>query len=168
MLQISLLALDHGNVRVRESIAADAPLWDAVDFELCGPVEVDLEAQAVGEGVWVRGTALGAVRMECRRCLAEVQVPVEKELSLWFETLEPEDEDNDGEVYPLPARGDILELGDAVREQFVLAVPGFALCDEACRGLCSVCGTDRNTESCDCVPAEKASPWDALKNIRLD
>lgn len=169
MLQLNLLALDRGEVRVRESIPADAPLWDDVGFGLAGPVEIELAAQSVGEGVLVRGPLRTRVELECRRCLTAVEIPVEKELGLWFVAFGPEDEaDADGESYPLPARGDTLDLREAVREQLVLAVPGFALCRETCEGICAVCGSDRNLASCGCAQPPSPSPWDALKDVKWD
>jgi uncharacterized protein len=71
-------------------------------------------------------------------------------------------------VYPLPARGDELDLREAVREQLLLRAPRFALCREECRGLCPTCGADRNQDDCGCVPEPAVSPWDALKNVTFD
>ncbi len=71
-------------------------------------------------------------------------------------------------MYPLPARGETLELDDAVREQFLLRAPLFALCRADCAGLCPGCGADRNERDCDCVPEPAVGPWDALKNVKFD
>ena len=168
MLKVSLAALDRGEVYVREQVAPDDPLWNDAELALAGPLDVDLTARSVGDGVFVRGRLRTTVRHACRRCLAEVEHEVDGEVDFLFQPLGPEDEDAEGEVYPLPARGDELDLREAVREQLLLQAPRFALCREECRGLCPQCGTDLNTGTCDCEPPAAPGPWDALKNVKFD
>jgi uncharacterized protein len=168
MLKVNLAALDRGEVHVREQVAPSDPMWAGVAVELAAPVEVDLTARAMGEGAFLRGRLRTAVRLSCRRCLTPVQQEIDDTVDLLFEPLAEEDEGADGEVYPLPARGDELDLRDVVREQVLLRAPEFALCRDDCRGLCPQCGTDLNTASCDCVPAPLPSAWDVLKNVKFD
>lgn len=165
MLKVSLTALDRGEVRVREQVAPDDAMWEGAGLTLAAPLDVDLTARSVGEGVFLRGRLRTTVRLACRRCLTSVEQELDEVVDLFFEPLGPEAE---GEVYPLPERGDELDLREAVREQVLLRAPEFGLCSEACRGLCPQCGTDLNTESCDCVPEQAVSPWDALKNVKFD
>ena len=49
-------------------------------------------------------------------------------------------------------------------EQWLLDVPGYALCREDCKGLCPTCGADLNEGECECPPAAD-SRWDALRKI---
>ena len=168
MLKVSLTALDRGEVTVREQIAPDDEMWNGAGLTLATPLDVDLTARSVGEGVFLRGRLRTTVRHACRRCLTSVDVGVDDIVDLLFEPLGPDDDGAEGEVYPLPARGDELDLRDAVREQVLLRAPEFALCSEACKGLCPTCGADLNTDPCDCVPEPAESPWDALKNVKFD
>lgn len=168
MLKVSLTALDRGEVIVREQVPADDPMWEGAGLTLAAPLDVDLAARSVGEGVFVRGRIRTTVRQACRRCLKSVEQPVDDTIDLFFEPLTDEDDGADGEVYPLPARGDELSLREAVREQLLLRAPEFALCGEECRGLCPQCGADLNTDPCDCVPVTAESPWGALKNVKFD
>jgi uncharacterized protein len=168
MLKVSLTALDRGEVRVREQVLPDDPMWEGAELTLAEPLDVDLAAREVGEGVFVRGRLRTTVRLACRRCLSSVEQPVDDTVDLLYQTLGPDDEELEGEVYPLPARGDELDLRDAVREQLLLRAPRFALCREDCRGLCPSCGADRNEQDCGCVPEPAVGPWDALKNVTFD
>ncbi|MGH9082909.1 MAG: DUF177 domain-containing protein [Acidimicrobiales bacterium] len=47
----------------------------------------------------------------------------------------------------------------------VLDLPMAPLCRQACRGLCPVCGIDRNGESCVCV-APRDPRWANLDVLR--
>lgn len=169
MLKLSLSALDRSDeVRLQETIPPDHPMWEGLGAALSAPVEVDLTARDVGEGVLVRGRLRSRARLECRRCLTETERAIDQPVDLLFATLEEEDEDAGGEVYPLPARGSDLDLSGPVREQIVLHLPQYVLCREDCRGLCPQCGADLNAGPCDCAPEQAESPWDALKKLKLD
>lgn len=169
MLHLSLAAVDRGDARLREQVPPDHPMWKDTGVELTSPLEVELTATDVGEGVLVRGTLATTVRQACRRCLDPVERDVREHVDLLFtEPAQGEEEVDDGEVYPLPARGDDLDLTTAVREQVLLQVPEFTLCREECRGLCPSCGANLNDGACECVPEQASSPWDALKNVKFD
>lgn len=169
MLKVSLLAVERGDVRVREDVPPDHPALADTGVELTEPLHVDLTVRFVGDGVLARGTLRTAVRLACRRCLVSVDRPVDTTVDLLFESLSDDDAAEVGdEVYALPARGTELDLSEAVREQLLLQVPAFVLCREACAGLCPQCGADRNQGDCGCVPPKAESPWDALKKLKLD
>lgn len=168
MLKVSLAALDRGEVRIREQVPADDEMWNDAALTLAAPLDVDLAARSVGEGVFLRGRLRTTVRQACRRCLTSVEQEVDDVVDLLFEPLGPDDAEAEGEVYPLPERGDELDLREAVREQVLLRAPEFTVCSEACRGLCPQCGTDLNTGQCECVSEPAATPWDALKNVKFD
>ena len=48
-------------------------------------------------------------------------------------------------------RDEQIDLGELVREQFYLVLPMKPLCTDACRGLCSQCGTNLNISTCGCT-----------------
>ncbi len=169
MLNLSLTAVTRGEVRVAGDLSPEDPLFEGLNITLREPVRLEMDARPVGEGVLVRGRVQLLVELECRRCVTAVPHRIDEEIDLLYEDLEEEEEaELAGEVYPLPRRGDDLDLRPALREQILLHVPEFVLCNDACRGLCPQCGTDLNEGSCDCIPEERSSPWDALKNVKLD
>ncbi len=46
--------------------------------------------------------------------------------------------------------GDIINIGDLVRDTIILAQPVKYLCRPNCKGLCSVCGANLNKTECGC------------------
>lgn len=57
----------------------------------------------------------------------------------------------------LPIRDETVDLTFPAWEALVLELPMKPVCHERCRGLCPVCGADRNQTTCGCK-AEKADP----------
>ena len=53
-----------------------------------------------------------------------------------------------------------------MREQFYLALPMKPLCREDCRGLCPVCGINRNRETCSCQATWVDPRLEALKSFK--
>ena len=69
----------------------------------------------------------------------------------------------DEEVYS----GQSIDLAPALREQVLLATPPSPLCSEDCKGLCAICGQDKNLRDCGCSAARIDPRWEALKRLQL-
>jgi len=170
MLTVDLGRLSReGELVLDESIPADAGLWNGLDFRFGGPVRVRFRLQPVGSkgDVLARGTVSGALAQECRRCLVPLETPVDLELGLYYEAQPGELGAGEGDVYPLPERGE-LDLGPALREQVALALPAFPQCRDECRGLCPQCGVNRNETDCECGEATGDDRWAALRGVKFD
>jgi len=64
--------------------------------------------------------------------------------------------------------GSGLELADVLREQILLALPMQRVCSDACKGMCPVCGKNRNETACDCKMQSADDRWEAaLRNLEL-
>jgi uncharacterized protein len=59
----------------------------------------------------------------------------------------------------------MLDLGELLREQFLLALPMKPLCDDGCRGLCPECGANLNRTPCGCAPTWEDPRLAALKGL---
>lgn len=86
-------------------------------------------------------------RLECDRCLEPVERPVEEEFSHVIVT-ETASEQNDAEYLLAPDA--MLDLAEVAMTDLRLSLPTKILCRPDCRGLCPVCGKNRNVEDCGC------------------
>jgi uncharacterized protein len=133
----------------RRTIAVDTrirvPAFE--DLRFSGPAHVVLELRGADQGVRIQGAIDATAVGECRRCLAEVDIPVHLDID---ERVAP-GEEND----PLPETsvlvGERLDLGDLVRQLTLTALPMGVLCSEDCQGLCPECGRNRNLGPCGCA-----------------
>ena len=114
--------------------------------------------------VSVRATARATVLAHCSRCLEEVSTPVEAEIDAVYSRVpDPEDPDLYG------FEGFALDLTDAVKDALVLELPMRFICKPDCKGLCPVCGVNRNKVACTCQEGgNTTNPFSALKNIVLN
>jgi uncharacterized protein len=169
MLKVDLgtLARQH-RLRVDAEVPADDAAWAALPWRFDGGVRLELDVQQAGADVVVRGRVQGVAVLSCRRCLTPVRHEVDEDVTFVYKAGLAETEAEASEVYVLPARARELDLGPAVREHVVLAVPQFAICAEACRGFCARCGTNLNQASCDCLDEETDPRWAVLRQSRSE
>jgi uncharacterized protein len=81
--------------------------------------------------------------------------------------VEEEVEIDDGEAEIGFYEGGGLELEDILLEQVVLALPMQRVCSDACKGICPVCGRNRNETLCDCRVESADDRWGALRKLEL-
>jgi uncharacterized protein len=160
MLSFDLRSLREQAASVNAEIAPDDPVWQPTDPRPAGPVRVTGRLSAAGaDRYYWHGRIDGKVALECRRCIAETAADVHDEVHLIFaEAGDPDDPD----VYAIDPGARELDLRPAVREQWLLDAPAYALCRPDCKGLCPTCGTDLNTGNCECQPVTE-SRWSALR-----
>lgn len=100
-------------------------------------------------GVLVSGVVSAAWAGECRRCLGSVGGQLRVAVRELYE--------RDGDIETTYAlKGQELDLEALARDAILLELPLAPLCQAACRGLCPVCGADRNLSECRCVPPDLA------------
>ncbi len=64
--------------------------------------------------------------------------------------------------------GNGLELNDVLREVVLLALPMRLVCSEDCKGICPVCGQNRNQIECGCRVETADDRWSKLKMLRAE
>lgn len=166
MLSFDIRAVESQAQPVHGALAADDPIWAPSDPLPQDAVAVEGRLSTAGGGrFWFSGRLSGSTVVSCRRCLTDVVAPVSDEVSALF--AEPGlDESDEDDVYPLAANARTIDLRSAVREAWLLAVPGFVTCRDDCRGLCPTCGADRNVDACACGDALADPRWAALRAAR--
>jgi uncharacterized protein len=107
----------------------------------------DLLLESVVEGIVVRGSVGGRMRLRCARCLKEF----DREFDVRMDELYPREPGPDDD-YVL-ADDLMLDPEPMVRDAVVLEMPFAPVCRPDCLGLCERCGGDRNLGECTCGPA---------------
>jgi uncharacterized protein len=143
------------------------------DLRQSGPLSWTVSAERAGEEIRINGTFDGAVELNCSRCLEPARCGISRSFELFFREHDEEiiDEDDDVELTDDDMRtsyfvGTQMDIGDIIREQVLLSLPMKVLCKVECKGLCPVCGTNLNINTCNCS-VERFSPHiDKLQDIK--
>jgi uncharacterized protein len=98
-----------------------------------------------GNGLLVQVKMHALMMNECVRCLQDFPLPLDIDFTELY--VFNADAKTDSELI-LPESGRI-DLRPLVREEMLLAVPINPLCDPECKGLCPICGENRNETECD-------------------
>ena len=134
------------------------------------PPRVTGRIQRSDSKVTVSGEITAELQLECDRCLKALLIPVSNVFRVEYVTTdvyqasqnaELLDEDLSLSVFD----GEVFEIDELAREQLLLSLPAQVLCREDCKGLCPVCGGDRNSTDCKCQQVEIDPRWAGLKEI---
>ena len=134
---------------------------------------VDLTVERQAKKVAITGGFQATVHLACSRCLEPLVTQIEPEVDL--------------ELVPQPGsrlvqtelgrddlgvdfyQGDVLDVGGLLRSETDLALPMKPLCRPECRGLCPICGGNRNVTECRCETREidpRLAPLEALRRLQ--
>jgi uncharacterized protein len=122
-------------------------------------VDLDLVAEYIDGGIWVKGTVSGRYHAECRRCLNAVDLPYSFEAAELYRP--PAEVWEEGYVI----KETTIDLEPLVRDAVLLNLDGDPLCRADCAGLCPKCGRDLNDEPHTHDP-EIDHRWTALKDLK--
>jgi uncharacterized protein len=164
-----------------------AETWEPNGFDFSDPAVIQkgpLAATGVAEllpdtggEVRVKGQIQADLETECDRCLGRASFHLDVPFDLFYRPLKAEAGEaeaaiDEGEAemgfYELPG----LQLEEIVREQVLLQLPMQRICSDACKGICPICGSNRNEQDCRCEPPsgerQVGDPrWMALKDLHI-
>jgi uncharacterized protein len=138
-----------------------------------GPLRVEGAAEllthTLGE-VRIRGHVQTEMVAACSRCLEQAKVQVDDDFDLFYRPVEtsPDEEEKElgeGEIEIAFYEGDGIQLEDVLREFILLAMPMQWVCRPDCKGICPVCGGNRNLSVCQCQVKLEDDRWAALKKL---
>ncbi|MBV8069517.1 MAG: DUF177 domain-containing protein [Acidobacteriaceae bacterium] len=131
-----------------------------------------LISQSLGE-IRVSGDLKTTMQGTCDRCLEAARFPVSSHFDLVYlpsggAASGGEDEVDEAAVEVGYYEGSGLDLNDILREVVLLALPMQMVCSEECKGICPLCGQNRNQQECDCHLEAVDDRWSKLKAFRSE
>ena len=119
------------------------------DLKITAPVVLKGMVENAGDVILLKAEAATEIERTCGRCLKVYTEKLNAQVVEKFYPAGAENIENDAFIY----------------ESDLLAVPLQALCREDCRGLCPVCGADRNEGDCGCDTTSVDPRLAALKQF---
>jgi uncharacterized protein len=139
--------------------------------DLTGSVKVT----KLTDGVLVQGDIQAQVALQCSRCLEDFPYPADAGLEEQFQPTididsghpikraEYEQDDNAFMIDP----NHMMDLTEPIRQALLVALPMRPLHSEDCKGLCPICGANRNNVDCGHTGEEPDSRWEGLRDLNL-
>ncbi len=124
--------------------------------ERFGSISARIELNSLAIGITADFEVVFKAYLKCTRCLNSFSRDFKTSLYLVY--IQGKDPNKDAEKVDLKfseveriyVSGNSIDLSVGIREAIVLSIPITQLCHEGCRGLCPVCGINRNTKKCKC------------------
>lgn len=117
-------------------------------------IKVSFKADRYEDIINVVGNISGVLSFECSRCLAlfDQNINLDFDCSFCIEDY-------------------TLDLLKEIRENVILNIPMQPLCSNDCRGLCQVCGNNKNEKQCSCKENISdefvAEKWSKIKKLNI-
>ena len=152
-LIVDIARLEKGGEKYRGETAPEVLDFGESEFLTpVGGIVYDLNVQELGTELLVRGQLRQRLKCVCSRCADTFET----------ETVEP-DFICSAEINETT---DFLDLTEEIREAIILALPGYPVCRETCKGLCMACGANLNQAPCACRETGRANCWAALESLK--
>ena len=154
---------------IRPALLELSSPWSVTrDVEVAGLAEL-LDRDGV-RSIRVRGRLTAFVDHACDRCLKDLREEFDSGFDLFFYPMTMIDEGGEAAISMDETEvgfyeGEGVALADVVREQLLLWLPVRSLCGPDCKGLCPVCGGNRNEAECSCRESFSDPRWEALRGL---
>ena len=157
--------------RFSQSLEAGELAFEESDLRLVEPVRVAGQVRRRSGELEISGELHTKVALPCARCLKEVELPIDVKFAERFVASvswrNEEHHELSRDDLDLGLVDEAIELNDLVKEEILLALPSQLLCNESCKGICPICGVDRNSSDCNCESRQVDARWEKLKDLRF-
>ena len=123
------------------------PIESFEGIEFPGSATLHVQLRYVDRLLHIVGSVDAAAHGECASCLDDVDMEIHVDVD---ERLDPHASEDDpfGESNVLA--GSRLDLADLAQQLVLSEMPMGLRCSDNCKGLCGVCGVNKNTGTCSC------------------
>lgn len=156
---------------------------DRAGYRAAAAARVTARLERLARRVRLRAATRPELACPCGRCLTPVTLAVPVEFELVLVPAEEDStsagaerrdrgegpvggtfraEDADEERY----HGKTIDLDPILREQILLSLPAYPVCQDACKGLCPACGQNLNERECGCDLRVPDPRWAGLEKLK--
>jgi uncharacterized protein len=169
---LSIVEMQLGRVRFSETFAPG--VIDFLDPQLrqTEPIVASGSAQLTEPTleIAVTGHLSTAMEIACDRCLEHAPFAIDSDFTLLYQPASSDLREGEISIKDPESEigfyeGDGLELSDVLLEEILLLLPMQRVCREDCKGICPVCGQNRNQVECHCHLEVADDRWAGLRNL---
>jgi len=142
------------------------------DFGFVDNLKFTVDIEKKPKKIFIKGDVSCKIVLNCDRCLEDFTLKIDDKFDyvLFLTKIQVDSKHKEFKLKKDDMEIDFLEeniipLKDVVFGQIYLNIPIKKLCSENCKGLCPVCGTNLNFNTCDCKREYSESPFAKLKEL---
>ena len=140
--------LSKKNRKKQISLSFELEPFEFEGEEIRAIEKVDVEGVAISENdvIVIEASIKTKLKLNCSRCLDTFIYPIDIDIEERFtNNIDLQDE---GVMF---VDGDTLDITEIIENCIISTLPIKRLCKDDCKGLCSVCGVNKNVENCSCL-----------------
>jgi uncharacterized protein len=173
MLALNLSKIRTAHERFEREYPSDTVELRSEDFAVDRPVTLAFDIHKDKQQFRLAGGVQTTLRLPCSRCLEPFDWAVDAIFDLRYQPHaenrgEGERQIEEDDMTTAFYEHDEIDLGQLMTEQFYLSLPMKPLCNETCKGLCPVCGTNRNKAVCTCDTSWEDPRLAVLKALKKE
>ncbi len=166
-IQLERIRRERVPFRWEETVEIDPRRLEREELLALGPVTWRGRILWASPGYLLTADLETELTLACDRCLEPIVQPVREGIELLLvvdapQAIEGEQELSEEDLGILHLDGEVFDTEPLLIEQLQLSIPMKPVCRPDCKGLCPICGTDRNRGTCDCRTESVDPRWAAL------
>ena len=134
-MKIEIEKIRDKAISLEENIPAKDWDLDSSDVLFVNDIKLKCDFTEINGEIVVDGEVATDREVTCSRCLGKVFKTIKQDFT---------------KSYNIKDLGESLDIDNDVREEVLLDFPMKVLCKPDCRGICSGCGGDLNSQECNC------------------
>ena len=137
-MRIAIAELRDGKDRFTLTASPEGLDLILAGMEFIEPITVEVASRKFGLEVSLRLRVRTTIRMVCARCTKEFDCPFDSEIELFVKAQKGGNSFSDfmdEDFAWLDRDRGVIELAERIREEIILELPQFPLCDDNCGGI---------------------------------
>lgn len=135
MLKFPVKDITSAGLNFKKEVPASEIGLEEGDVDLRSPLTVEANLTRTGNTIMADTLVTAQYGYQCARCLADFQRAKSREFYFDYQVTSPMD---------------MIDVGEDIRQEMILAIPQRVLCSKDCKGICAGCGANLNIEKCKC------------------
>ena len=166
LMNLTDVFTSEGKVKkISQTYDAGSVSYMGEDYPVVDKSDVSLTFTNIGTGrILLEGEFSLTVEVPCDRCLQSVEVPIgvsfTHEIAASVDGNVPAEEEEQCFM-----SGYELDTDTLISNEILINMPVKVLCSEECKGICPVCGQNRNDKECECDTFVPDPRMAAIKDI---
>lgn len=142
------------------------------EFQFKDPLRASFKIDKVNRDIIIKGGINTRLTLYCSRCLEKIYYSINAKIDRIFFPRAQEEYQEEKELrredFEVEYYNQEIDLLEIIKEQILLDIPYKVLCRKDCKGLCSICGINLNSEQCRChINKVIDSRFAVLKNLKM-